>query len=151
MPYKNLSDKRKNYEATKTLHKICELCGRGFLASIYKPNARFCSGSCRQTGNAKISAKKRGDAQRGKGTKGYYIKYYGKHQHRLIMEQILGRPLTSKEIVHHKDTDKRNNAPRNLFLCSNHGEHAKLHKFSYDYLVHTGQIENYLKWFKEQL
>lgn len=47
-------------------------------------------------------------------------------EHRIVMENILGRPLSSTEIVHHKDHDKRNNDPDNLEL-TNRSNHAKMH------------------------
>jgi len=48
--------------------------------------------------------------------------------HREIMEKVLGRPLTSDEIVHHKDQDKRNNDPSNLEVV-NRSDHARMHMF----------------------
>lgn len=42
-------------------------------------------------------------------------------EHRHVMEQKLGRPLTSLEHVHHLDGDKLNNAPRNLTVVTNAG------------------------------
>lgn len=39
-------------------------------------------------------------------------------EHRIIMESILGRSLSSKEYVHHKDGDGLNNEPSNLELMS---------------------------------
>ena len=51
----------------------------------------------------------------------------GKHarQHRLIMEQSLGRPLLKDEIVHHKNGDKLDNRLQNLILMtkSEHDNH----------------------------
>ncbi len=41
-------------------------------------------------------------------------------EHRLVMAQKLGRPLTSKETVHHKDGDRKNNDPDNLQLRKQH-------------------------------
>ena len=98
---------------------------------------------------AQKRSKKFGDINRGTGVNGY-IKYYGKHQHRLVMENKLGRKLKSTEIVHHKDTDKKNNKPSNLLLCKNHKEHGQLHAMAYNYLVKTKQISKYLRWFKGQ-
>jgi len=37
-------------------------------------------------------------------------------EHRLVMEQILNRPLAKDERIHHKDGNKLNNAPGNLEL-----------------------------------
>lgn len=46
--------------------------------------------------------------------------------HRLIMEMILGRKLSSDEIIHHIDGDKMNNHPDNLKLVTR-SEHLKVH------------------------
>ncbi|MDP4117648.1 MAG: HNH endonuclease [Bacillota bacterium] len=46
--------------------------------------------------------------------------------HRLVMEEKLGRPLTSSEIVHHGDEDKQNNDPENLELTTR-SKHARHH------------------------
>ena len=72
----------------------------------------------------------------GKG-KGYSIKpngyveitmgkHKGRGQHRVVMEQELGRKLYSDEVVHHIDHDRSNNDISNLQLMSRQ-EHARLH------------------------
>jgi hypothetical protein len=48
-------------------------------------------------------------------------------QHRLVMESHLGRYLSSKEIVHHIDEDKTNNAIDNLMLFPNPAAHRAEH------------------------
>ena len=55
-----------------------------------------------------------------------YTKTYGKHTHRVIAEQMLGRPLEKGEIVHHIDGNKRNNDPSNLMVMTQ-SEHCRLH------------------------
>jgi len=55
-----------------------------------------------------------------------YAKFYGRHEHRVVAEQMLGRDLKPDEIVHHIDNDKRNNDPSNLQIM-NQVEHARLH------------------------
>ena len=66
------------------------------------------------------------DALRYTGSPFNYIKIKGRHMHRVVAEEVLGRPLTSKEIVHHKDGNKWNNQPENLEVMLQ-SEHARIH------------------------
>ena len=50
-----------------------------------------------------------------------------KREHRLVVEEQIGRELTAKEIVHHVDGDKLNNDFENLALCANKSEHQRAH------------------------
>lgn len=58
-----------------------------------------------------------------------YSKYFGRHMHRVVAEQILDRPLKPGEVVHHIDGNPRNNAPNNLFVFASQKEHAQHHAF----------------------
>lgn len=49
-----------------------------------------------------------------------------KYVHRIIMEEIIGRALDRKEVVHHINHNRLDNAPQNLFLVSL-GEHTSIH------------------------
>lgn len=55
-----------------------------------------------------------------KDNKGYIM------QHRLVMEQHIGRYLKSNEEVHHIDGDKKNNKIENLLLMTRK-EHRRIH------------------------
>lgn len=63
--------------------------------------------------------------------------------HRRIIEDELGRSLSSSEIVHHIDGDKDNNSRDNLYLCKDRAAHLVAHN-SYanllTELVHRGYI-----------
>ena len=49
-------------------------------------------------------------------------------EHRLVMEKHLGRYLKPKEVVHHIDSNKKNNKINNLMLFINDNEHQKHHR-----------------------
>lgn len=51
------------------------------------------------------------------------------YQHRLIMEEMIGRYLKPEEVVHHIDEDKQNNSPENLMLFPTDTDHARYHGF----------------------
>jgi hypothetical protein len=64
------------------------------------------------------------------GPSGYVrVRIGGKqrNEHRVVMEQILGRPLQRTEVVHHINHDKSDNRPENLTLLSGQAEHMRHH------------------------
>jgi len=50
---------------------------------------------------------------------------------------------------HHKDLNIKNNNKEN-FLFLKIGEHLKLHRYSYKYLIEINEIDNYIEWFLNQ-
>ncbi len=72
--------------------------------------------------------KKIREAHLGRGSNKAYKKLYGRHEHRVIAEKIIGRLLESDEVVHHIDGDFQNNNEDNLRIFSSQAEHARFHK-----------------------
>lgn len=77
----------------------------------------------------KMRLKKRDEVleRTGKGEKAYN-KFLGRHEHRVVAEQLLGRKLKKKEVVHHIDLNKQNNEPSNLVVLPNTSVHSHLHQ-----------------------
>ena len=141
----------KNIRYRKPVIKTkCERCGKEFEKPISEASDRnFCSREClcktlaeeynpiKMTKQVKekisksqrtsIKAIKSREFRYGNRELKSYKKLCGRHEHRIVAEQILGRPLKKGEVVHHIDRNKRNNSPDNLMIFKNQSEHAKWH------------------------
>lgn len=109
----------------------CWHCGASFTRDadqIRRAKFSFCSVECKRANPdfRTYAARRNGDKQRDRGAGKSYRKRNGRHEHRLVVEQALGRPLRSDEVVHHRDGNKRNNALSNLEVMSQ-SEHMRIH------------------------
>ena len=118
----------------------CEECGsttRMPPSQFKRSEHHFCCRKCRmqylnrtlnphRMENHKTREKIR-MARLGQGEGKTYTKTFGRHTHRIVAEQILGRPLKKGEVVHHIDGNKRNNDPSNLMVFKTQAEHAQWH------------------------
>jgi hypothetical protein len=70
---------------------------------------------------------------------GYRLVYVGKnhhladvrgyaYEHRVVAEKLLGRRLSSQEIVHHRDGNRTNNLSSNIVVCKTRFYHKVLHR-----------------------
>jgi len=108
--------------------KECLVCGTSFGVQPYRAaSALYCCAHCRQTGIARSTAVKRADSLRNRGGNKTYKKWFGKHLHRVVAEQILGRQLNRHEVVHHRDGNKLNNDPSNLEITTQ-PDHINAHR-----------------------
>lgn len=52
----------------------------------------------------------------------------GRHEHVVVAERVLGKPLPKGAVVHHVNRNRADNRPENLVICPSHAYHRLLHQ-----------------------
>jgi len=97
------------------------------LQNSKKSKLGFCNGKCKGQYYSGANNPNWGGVIKNKRGKnlGHILEYSPNHpnnkggfvpQHRLVVENKIGRILNSKELIHHIDCDMRNNDPENLVI-----------------------------------
>ena len=118
------------------VQRICQGCGKKFdarISYVKRGQMKYCSRKCQD-----FKGEKNSNWRGGKRItrKGYILIYSPIHpfadvnkeclEHRLIMENHIGRYLKSAEVVHHINGIKYDNRLENLKLFINEKEHQKI-------------------------
>lgn len=131
--------------ASKKVTRPCDECGK----EVTRPQSQmlkkvYCGRTCSSAGTGKTMAAmnralnpyrmnlsvrtKLRMAHLGKGEGKAYRKTFGRHTHRLVAAEKLGRELRRGEVVHHIDGNILNNRPENLQVLASQAEHINLHR-----------------------
>lgn len=95
--------------------KNCEICGQEFEA-INKHISKYCPECWNKIKYKNLEADNNYNF---KGERG---------EHRIIVENLLGRKLSYNEVIHHLDGNSKNNSIDNLLLLSR-SSHVSLHRY----------------------
>ena len=120
------------------IEKTCPICEVNYLGWV---DQKTCSTPCRleamsrrnkadpkeQARRAALGHEKAKEATRARHSGRGYRKVDGRHEHRVVAEAVLGRPLAKGEVVHHEDLDKLNNFPTNLIVFPTQAQHVSHH------------------------
>lgn len=123
--------------------KTCLYCDEEF--EVKKSDdllgAKYCSRKCKDSHRSAIYSREncpRWHGGRSTIKSGYILRFFPDHpfsnvrgyvyEHRLVMEEHLGRYLDKKEVVHHINGNNTDNSIDNLQLFINNSEHIKFHK-----------------------
>jgi hypothetical protein len=106
----------------------CESCGDSLEVTESRAiGFRFCSRDCQKSFGRKPFIDKRGYVMVYAPTNAMAQSTGYVGEHRLVMSEIIGRPIADNEVVHHIDENRANNVPDNLQLMTR-SEHTLLHK-----------------------
>jgi hypothetical protein len=116
-------EKQQTYDKYK---QSCEVCGKEFLPPRPAEGGRFCSYVCSGKSGRRARIYRSGywrvcKPEHPMATKQGYVA-----EHRLVMEQAIGRYLEAGEVVHHINHDRGDNRIENLRLMSD-SEHRAMH------------------------
>lgn len=140
---KNYCCKEHRHLAKVTLMK-CDNCGKEFEKwNDYVFGHNFCCRECakaftnprmsdynRQHNPEAVTDSRRQSLRKARLNTGEgktYEKTFGRHTHRIVAEQMIGRPLKPGEVVHHINENKRDNRPENLMVFASQADHARWH------------------------
>lgn len=115
------SGKKQREESRKRLARLnCAFCNEEFIVPQCRKNsAKCCSKGCYF---ALIHKDGRSYRRRRKDR-------FLSPEHRLIVEEAIGRKLRKNEVVHHIDENRLNNSVDNLFIFKNCSDHTRWHFF----------------------